>query len=188
MLKPRKSKHGTCLYCASLNVPQSYTPESPAVLRAKMLKYDPYGQVKTRIKSFEVMKHPTSKIELIIMGGTFLSYPEKYQYNFIKRCYDALNNKKSENLEEAKKLNEKAEHRCIALCIETRPDVCNEKEIKRMLDFGATRVELGVQSIDDEIYKKVKRGHTVLDVTKATKRLKDSGFKVGCIPPHTIKA
>lgn len=179
MLAPRKCKHGTCLYCASLNVPQSYTPESPAVLRARMLKYNPYKQVETRIKSFEVMKHPTSKIELIIMGGTFLDYPESYQYTFVKRCYDALNQKTSKNLEQAKKLNESAEHRCIALCIETRPDVCGEKEIERMLEFGATRVELGVQAIDNKIYEQIKRGHKVEDVIKATKLLKDAGFKVG---------
>src|SRR3989344_2247537 len=70
MLKPRKCKT-VCDYCPSLNVPQSYTPESPAVLRALNLKYDPYKQVKVRLKAFKIMKHPTSKIELIIMGGTF---------------------------------------------------------------------------------------------------------------------
>jgi elongator complex protein 3 len=179
MSKPKKCKHGTCLYCPSLNVPQSYTPLSPPVIRAKMLKYDPYEQVKSRLKAFRLMNHPTDKIELIIMGGTFLEFPVKYQYNFIKRCYDALNNNKSKNLEQAKKLNEKAEHRCVALCIETRPDVCSEKEVKRMLDFGCTRVELGVQAISDDIYKKVNRGHKIEDVVKATKLLKDSGFKVG---------
>ena len=179
MCHPRKCPHGTCLYCPSLNVPQSYTPLSPPVIRANLLKYNPVKQVQSRLKSFSLMNHPTDKIELIIMGGTFLSFPEKYQYNFIKGCYDALNKKKSKNLEQAKKLNEKAKHRCVALCIETRPDYCSEKEIKRMLKFGATRVELGVQAIDDKIYKKINRGHKVSDVIKATKLLKDAGFKVG---------
>jgi elongator complex protein 3 len=148
-------------------------------MRAKMLDYDPFNQVKSRLKAFHAMQHPTDKIELIIMGGTFPSYPVKYQYSFVKQCYDALNRKKSKNLEEAKKLNEKAKHKCVALCIETRPDYCGPEEIKRMLDFGATRCELGVQVPDDAIYKKVKRGHTVKDVVDATKRLKDAGFKVG---------
>jgi len=182
MLKPKKCRHGTCLYCPSLDVPQSYTPKSPPVIRAEMLKYDPYKQVQARLKAFKLMNHPTDKIELIIMGGTFLEYNARYQYNFIKRCYDALNGKKgkgSKNLEQAKKLNEKAKHRCTALCIETRPDVCNDADIKKMLDFGCTRVELGVQAIDDAIYKKVNRGHRVKDVVDATKRLKDAGFKVG---------
>lgn len=179
VVKPMKCKHGTCLYCPSLNVPQSYTPKSPAIMRALSLKYNPYKQVKARINAFKAMKHPTDKIELIILGGTFLSYPLNYQYDFIKACYDALNGKKSKTLEQAKKLNEKAKHRCVALCIETRPDVCGDSEIKRMLEFGCTRVELGVQAIDDKIYKKVRRGHKVKDVIDATKKLKDAGFKVG---------
>jgi len=179
VIKPGKCPHGTCLYCPSLNVPQSYTPESPAILRARKLNYDAFKQIRARLFAFNAMKHPTDKIELIIMGGTFLSYPERYQYNFIKRCYDALNDKKSKNLQEAKKINEKAKHRCVALCIETRPDICGEKEIKRMLEFGATRCELGVQIIDDKIYKEINRGHTVKDVIEATKRLKNAGFKIG---------
>ena len=179
MCKPRKCKHGTCLYCPSLNVPQSYTPKSPPVLRAERLKYDSYEQIKSRLNAFDVMHHPTPKIELIIMGGTFLEYPVKYQYYFIKRCYDALNNKKSKNLSEAKKINEKAVHRCVALCIETRPDSINKKIIKRILEFGCTRVELGVQCLDDKIYKFVNRGHTVKEVINATSELKKSGFKVG---------
>jgi len=179
VISPRKCPHGTCSYCPSLNVPQSYTPESPAILRAAQLGYDPAAQVKSRLEAFKAMGHPTDKIELIVMGGTFLSYPLKYQYDFIRRCYDALNGKTAQNLDEAKKLNESAKHRCVALCIETRPDVCGEKEIKRMLEFGATRCELGVQALDDKIYRKVKRGHTIKDVVNATKLLKDAGFKIG---------
>jgi len=179
VIKPMKCKHGTCTYCPSLNVPQSYTPKSPAIMRAMLLGYDPFKQVQARINSFKVMKHPTDKIELIILGGTFLSYPIKYQYDFVKACYDAMNDKRSKTLEQAKKFNETAEHRCVALCIETRPDVCGEKEIKRMLEFGCTRVELGVQALDDKIYRKIKRGHNVKEVIEATKRLKEAGFKVG---------
>ncbi|GAF89158.1 unnamed protein product, partial [marine sediment metagenome] len=171
--------HGKCLYCPSLGVPQSYTPKSPVALRGKRLNYDPYKQVKSRLKAFEIMRHPTDKIELIIMGGTFLSYPKPYQINFVKRCYDSLNNKTSKTLQQAKKLNECTKHRCVALCIETRPDICSKKHIKQMLEFGATRCELGVQIIDDKIYKKVNRGHKIKDVIEATKRLKDVGFKVG---------
>lgn len=179
MTEPRRCKHGVCLYCPSLEVPQSYTPLSPPVIRAKRLNYNPFEQIKSRLKAFKLMNHPTDKIELIIMGGTFLSYPLKYQYNFIKACYDSLNDRKSKNLEQAIKLNEKTKHRCVALCIETRPDFCSEIEIERMLKFGVTRVELGVQAIDDKIYKKVNRGHTVKDVIDATLRLKQAGFKVG---------
>ena len=151
MCKPRGCKHGVCLYCPSLNVPQSYTPKSPPVLRAVRLKYDSYEQILSRLRAFKLMNHPVDKIELIIMGGNFLEYPPKYQYEFVKKCYDALNGKVSKSLEEAKKRNMKAKHRCVALCIETRPDSINAKNIEKMLDWGATRVELGVQALDDEI-------------------------------------
>jgi len=179
MLPPRKCKHGTCVYCPSLQVPQSYTPLSPAVMRARLLNYSPYKQVLARLKAFKKMNHPTEKIELIIMGGTFLEYPKKFQEKFVKNCYGAMNNKISKNLEEAKKINETAKSRCVALCIETRPDVCSDKHIKNILEFGCTRVELGVQMPDDKIYKLTKRGHKVKDVVDAVDRLKNAGFKVG---------
>ncbi len=179
MLPPRECKHGACIYCPTLNAPQSYTPESPAVLRAAKLNYDAKKQVTTRLEGFESMGHPTDKIELIIMGGTFLQYPRRFQFQFVKECYDALNGKKSRGLDEAKRINETSKHRCVALCIETRPDWCSDKQIEDMLEFGATRVELGVQIVDDKIYKKVNRGHTVKDVADATKRLKEAGFKIG---------
>jgi elongator complex protein 3 len=124
------------------------------------------------------MGHPTDKIELIIMGGTFLAYPREYQYQFIKDCYDGLNRVVSVTLEEAKQRNETAKHRCTGLCIETRPDWCQQEEINRMLEFGTTRVELGVQTLNDEIYRLVRRGHKVADVTQATLLLREHGFKV----------
>jgi elongator complex protein 3 len=179
MCKPKKCKHGTCLYCPSLNVPQSYTPKSPPVLRAEALKYNPEEQTKSRLKAFTLMNHPTTKIEIIIMGGDFLNFPTKYQNNFIKQIYDALNNKKSKTLEQAKILNQKAKHRCVALCIETRPDSINQKTINQILNYGCTRVELGVQTLSNSIYKTVNRGHTVEDVIQATHQLKNSGFKIG---------
>ncbi|GAI15026.1 unnamed protein product [marine sediment metagenome] len=112
------------------------------------------------------------------MGGTFLAYPKDYQYQFIKDCFDALNGEESADLEDAKRVNETANHRCTGLCIETRPDWCQEEEIDRMLEFGTTRVELGVQTLDDEIYRLVRRGHKVEDVVKATALLREHGFKV----------
>ncbi|MGD9276419.1 MAG: tRNA uridine(34) 5-carboxymethylaminomethyl modification radical SAM/GNAT enzyme Elp3 [Candidatus Pacearchaeota archaeon] len=176
MLPPRSCEHGSCIYCPNLDVPQSYTPKSPVVLRAASVNYDSYKQVRARIKAFEAMNHKTEKIEIIIMGGTFLEYLGRFQNEFIKGIYDGLNNKKSKTLSEAQKLNEKAKHRCVALCIETRPD---KIDIEKMRKWGATRVELGVQIIDNEIYKIVKRGHTVKDVVTATRKLKNSGFKIG---------
>jgi elongator complex protein 3 len=170
---------GECVYCPTFpDAPKSYTPESPAVLRAKLCNYDSKRQVEERLRILLGMGHPADKVELIVMGGTFLAYPEEYQYQFIKDCYDGLNGGESPSLEAAKQINEFAEHRCVGLCIETRPDWCREDEVRRMLEFGTTRVELGVQTLDDDIYRLVKRGHGVVDVVKATKLLKDYGFKV----------
>jgi len=178
MLPPRKCNHGMCTYCPNLDVTQSYTPKSPVFMRASQVDFDVYKQVQGRMNAFLAMHHPVEKIELIIMGGTFLQYPKKFKNDFIKKCYDALNEKVSKNLVESQKLNETSKHRCVALCIETRPDDC-VSHIKEMRDFGVTRVELGVQLPDDKIYKKVNRGHSVQDVINATKELKDAGFKIG---------
>ncbi|MFC2035120.1 elongator complex protein 3 [Chloroflexota bacterium] len=170
---------GQCIYCPTYpDTPQSYTPESPVVLRAKRCGYDAQKQIRLRLKILSEMGHPTDKVELIVMGGTFLAYPEDYQYQFIKDCFDALNNKESSTLEEAKLLNETADHRCTGLCLETRPDWCQQEQVDRMLEFGTTRVELGVQTLDDDIYRLIKRGHKVEDVVEATKLLKRHGFKV----------
>jgi len=178
MTKPLKCP-GECVYCPTYsNIPKSYTPESPVVLRAKQYDFDAATQVKMRLKVFSGMGHPTDKVELIVMGGTFLAYPKNYKYEFIKDCFDALNGEISSDLEEAKRLNEQADHRCIGLCIETRPDFCSKVEIDQMLEFGATRVELGVQTLDDEIHRLTRRGHTVEDIIRATRILKEHGFKV----------
>jgi len=170
---------GQCIYCPTYpTTPQSYTPESPAVLRAKQCGYDARKQVRLRLKILSEMGHHTDKVELIVMGGTFLACPEDYQYQFIKGCFDALNGEESASLEEAKRLNETASHRCTGLCIETRPDWCQQEQIDRMLEFGTTRVELGVQTLNDETYQLVRRGHKVEDVVRATALLKEHGFKV----------
>jgi elongator complex protein 3 len=188
---------GKCVYCPTfVTTPQSYTPESPAVIRAKSCDYDPIKQVELRLRILSEMGHPTDKVEMIVMGGTFLSYPVEYQYKFIKGCYDALNGVVSGNLKEAQKINESAQNRCVGMCIETRPDWCREKDIERMIEFGATRVELGVQMLDDEIYERVRRGHRVEDVVRATRLLKEAGLKVhyhwmpglpGSTPEHDLE-
>lgn len=171
--------HGRCIYCPrGKYAAQSYTGEEPASLRARQNMFDPYLQVKARLRQYKQLGHPTDKIEVIIMGGTFLAQSTKYKEFFIKNVYDALNDVPSKNIEEAKRINETAKHRIVGLTIETRPDWAMEKHINETLYYGGTRVELGVQVLSDEIYEKVKRGHTVADVVKATQLLKDSGFKI----------
>jgi elongator complex protein 3 len=170
---------GKCVYCPTFSAtPQSYTPDSPAVIRARAYEYDAAKQVESRLRTLSDMGHPTDKIELIIMGGTFPAASLEYQYSFIKEAFDALNGMNSASLTEAKQINQNTLHRCTGLCIETRPDFCNQKEIDRMLEFGCTRVELGVQMLSDKVYQTVHRGHTVEDVAKATALLRQNAIKV----------
>ncbi len=178
MSKPT-SCPGKCIYCPQgENAPKSYTGLEPAARRAIMFDYDPYKQVRNRVKQLKAIGHSIDKIELIIMGGTFPSCTKKYQIWFVKRCFDALNQKDARTLKDAQKLNESAKSRCVGLTIETRPDFCKQEHIDAILLLGATRVELGVQTLSDKIYEKVNRGHTVKDVVDATRMLKDSGFKI----------
>jgi elongator complex protein 3 len=171
---------GQCTYCPTNipTAPKAYLGDEPATLRARQNQYDPYLQVISRLEQLQAMGHTTDKVELIIMGGTFLSAAEEYQQEFVKRCLDAMNEYEAQDLHEAIELAEKARTRPVGLTIETRPDYCRQAHVDRMLDLGATRVELGVQTIYDDIYKAVCRGHTVSDVINATQLTKDAGLKV----------
>ncbi|OQX51320.1 hypothetical protein B5M47_01280 [candidate division CPR3 bacterium 4484_211] len=176
---------GKCIYCPTKsNVPKSYLPNEPAVMRAELNQYDPILQIKNRLQQYKNIGHPTDKIDLIIKGGTWSAYPVSYRKYFIKQCYAACNNKlqpaqEHTSLFKIQKINETAQHRLIGINIETRPDLINEEEIKRLRNFGVTRVELGVQTLDDKILKLVRRGHGVKDTIRATRLLKEAGFKVG---------
>jgi len=169
---------GKCLYCPiEKGIPKSYVSGEPAVERAKTLKFDPYLQVKKRIKMLESEGHPTDKIELRIVGGTWSFYPQKYQTWFIKRCFDACNDKILD-IQKSQKMNETAKHRVVGLSIETRPDFITPKEIIRLRELGVTMVELGIQSIYDDVLRKNLRGHEVKEIISATQLLKDAGFKI----------
>jgi elongator complex protein 3 len=170
---------GKCLYCPQESgIPKSYVSGEPAVERAKKLRYDPYLQTIKRIEMLKAQGHPTDKIELRIVGGTWSCYPKQYQNWFVKKCFDACNGKISINLRKAQESNEKAKHRIVGLSVETRPDFINEKEIKHLRELGATLVELGVQSVYDDVLRKNLRGHGSKETILATKLLKNAGFKV----------
>jgi len=178
LTKPYKCP-GKCIFCPSeKNIPKSYLSGEPAVERAKRLKFNPYIQVKKRIEVLEMSGHPTDKIDIRVIGGTWSYYDTKYKTWFIKRCFDACNNTTSKNVEIAKKKNETAKHRIVGMSFETRPDYINEKEIEEMRRLGATKIELGIQSTYNDILKKSKRGHDIEQSIKATRLLKDAGFKV----------
>ncbi len=170
---------GKCAYCPDeKNMPKSYLSNEPAVMRAIAARFNPFIQVKSRLRALENNGHATDKIELIIMGGTWSYLPRQYQKWFVKRCFDACNSKTSKNIRQAHKLNEKAKHRIVALTLETRPDYIDAEEIKYWRELGATKVELGVQIADDKILKLNKRGHGTGEIIRATKLFKQTGFKV----------
>ncbi len=170
---------GKCIYCPSIvDVPKSYLPDEPAVMRAILAGYDAKKQVETRLKSLVRQGHPVDKVELIVIGGTFSHLPRKYQEEFIKDCLDALNGVVSKTLAAAKAQNETADSRCVGLTLETRPDHITPEEVVWFRYLGATRVELGVQTVFDDILKLNGRGENVEATVEATRLLKDAGFKI----------
>ncbi|MEW6721697.1 MAG: tRNA uridine(34) 5-carboxymethylaminomethyl modification radical SAM/GNAT enzyme Elp3 [Candidatus Micrarchaeota archaeon] len=178
MIRPQDSCKWGCVFCPFTGLAaKSYTGFEPAALRGRQFGFDSFMQASSRVRQFEGGGHPADKCEVIVMGGTFLETEPEYRRSFIKGIYDALNGSPSESLAQAKEKNERAAHRVVGLTIETRPDVCADR-IGEMLEYGATRVELGVQHADDKIYKTVNRGHTVKDVVDSTAALKRAAFKV----------
>ncbi len=170
---------GRCAYCPTeKNMPKSYLSNEPAVMRAITFNFDPKKQVAGRIQVLEMNGHPTDKLELIVIGGTWSALPDRYQKWFIQKCFDGANGRKSKTLAAAQKINETAKHRIIGITLETRPDYITPEEILKMRELGATRVELGVQSIYDSILQRNRRGHNVAATIRATKILKDAGFKI----------
>ncbi len=181
MTSPFPCPHGKCIYCPGgpdKGTAQSYTGHEPAALRAAQYNFDPYEQTRARIEQLNAIGHPTDKIDLIIMGGTFTARPRSYQEWFVKRAFDAMNGVEAKSLEEAHLINENARNRCIGLTVETRPDWFMEREIDFSLYLGATRVELGIQTVYDDILDFVKRGHHVRESIISTRLAKDAGFKI----------
>ena len=147
-------------------------------MRGSQNNYDPYQQVQSRISQLTAIGHRVDKVELIVMGGTFPATTPEYQTGFIQRSLDAITSKESASLEEAKANAETSRIRNVGITVETRPDWCKQPHVDAMLDMGVTRVEIGVQNPDDELYRLAGRTHTVADVAEATRIAKDSGLKI----------
>jgi elongator complex protein 3 len=187
--KPFDCPHGTCTFCPGgvrFGTPQSYTKDSPAVSFGASRGYDPKRQVSDMLLLLEKNGHDTSKVELILLGGTILAMPRDYQLWFVKKSYEALNGENDdsteyspESLSRTMTRNELTErHRCVGLTIETKPDWCKPEHIDMLLSYGTTRVEIGVQSLNETVLKLVNRGHTLKDTIDAFRVAKDSGLKV----------
>ena len=181
MPKPYACPHGRCIYCPGgleFNTPLSYTGTEPATKVAQRFSYDAYEQARSKMEQLQSRGHDLGKTEVVIVGGTFPFMPADYQRHFAKSCYDALNGEKSSTLRQAIACNETAENRCVGFTVETKPDYCKESHIDLMLELGVTRIEIGVQSLNNKIYKLVNRGHTLDDVVHAFKIARDAGYKI----------
>ena len=225
---------GKCIFCPNdVRMPKSYLRDEPGAQRAERNSFDPYLQTYNRLLALHNIGHNTSKVELIVLGGTWSFYPENYQIWFVKRCFDAMNDfgvednrdkvqvqndfeeadkapnrkidggRKSynqiinevvhnkgkrlisesematwESLEIAHKQNENAQSRSVGLVIETRPDWINEAEIVKFRKLGATKIQIGIQSLDDKVMEMNKRGHGRKETENAIRLLRLGGFKV----------
>jgi elongator complex protein 3 len=181
MPKPYACPHGRCTYCPGgieYNSPNSYTGREPSTQNAIANNYDPKKQILDKLEHLIAYGHDSTKLELVIVGGTFLFMPRSYQINFIKSCFDALNGFDSPDLETAKRNNEKANFRNVGFTIETKPDYCRKEHVDWMLEYGVTRVEIGVQSLHDRVYEIVNRGHTYKDVIESFEISKNAGYKI----------
>jgi elongator complex protein 3 len=185
---------GKCIFCPTdVRMPKSYLPDEPGAMRALEHAFDPYVQVESRIRALKNLGHPTDKIELLILGGTWSSYRRDYQEWFVKRCFDAMNEINEDRFKEEPKeksanpdvelaktqaINESSAHRNVGLVIETRPDEINPDEIKWLRHLGVTKVQMGAQSFNDHILEINKRGHDVECTRNAVALLRAAGFKI----------
>ncbi len=237
---------GRCIFCPSdVRMPKSYLSSEPGAQRAAEHQFDPYRQTLSRLRSYRHTGHPVDKVELIVLGGTWSSYPEGYRVWFILRCFQAMNeffdmpsgpaadpllafapavdfrqleetvqgaevdssaaatgrnynqvvsdwtaahpraaaeareqNAAWAGLLAAQRVNETAPVRCVGLSLETRPDRLDAAEALRMRRLGATKVQIGIQSMDDEVLALNGRGHDTARSRRAVRLLRQAGFKI----------
>src|SRR3990172_4314293 len=170
---------GKCIFCPTdVRMPKSYLPDEPGAMRGLQHAFDPYDQVISRLEALQAVGHPTDKIELLILGGTWSAYRRDYQEWFVLRCFEALNGVGASSLSEAQAINETAEHRDVGLVIETRPDHIDRGELAWLRYLGVTKVQLGAQSLDDHILELNRRGHDLAETRRAGNLLRAGGFKI----------
>jgi elongator complex protein 3 len=201
MSSPAACPHGKCTFCPGgpdVGVPQSYTGFEPSTMRAARLAYDPYRIVRTRLAQLARNGHPVSKVEAIVQGGTFPARDPAYQEWFVAGIYEACNAGPGEDgawtaeaewlalapaertarMADAMRRNEEAPCRVVGLTVETKPDWCLEAHVDGMLALGVTRVEVGLQALDDDVLRATHRGHTLQDSRDAMRITRDAGLKV----------
>lgn len=170
---------GKCIFCPTdVRMPKSYLHDEPGAMRAERHSFDPYQQTAARIEALERIGHPVDKIELLILGGTWSSYRRDYQEWFVQRCLDGINGVDSLSLVEAQETNASGDRRNVGMVIETRPDHINPDELRWLRGLGVTKVQIGIQSLDDKILALNNRGETVQNSRQAINQLRLAGFKI----------
>ncbi|KAL4942128.1 hypothetical protein BDV06DRAFT_192942 [Aspergillus oleicola] len=189
MSKPHRCPHiaytgNICVYCPGgpdsdfEYSTQSYTGYEPTSMRAIRARYDPFEQARGRVDQIKSLGHSVDKVEYIIMGGTFMSLPAEYRDSFVAQLHNALSGYQTDNVDEAVQAGEMSNIKCVGITIETRPDYCLDTHLSSMLRYGCTRLEIGVQSLYEDVARDTNRGHTVAAVAETFKLSKDAGFKV----------
>ncbi|KAK5853301.1 hypothetical protein PBY51_007099 [Eleginops maclovinus] len=189
MCKPHRCPHisftgNICVYCPGgpdsdfEYSTQSYTGYEPTSMRAIRARYDPYLQTRHRVEQLKQLGHSVDKVEFIVMGGTFMALAEEYRDYFIRNLHDALSGHTSNSVAEAVRYSERSNTKCVGITIETRPDYCLKRHLSDMLSYGCTRLEIGVQSVYEDVARDTNRGHTVRAVCESFQLSKDAGFKV----------
>ena len=176
---------GECIFCPSEEgLPQSYLSDEPGARRGVEHAFDPFTQVSSRLKALHEVGHPTDKIELLILGGSWTAYPASYREWFIRRCFEALNQENPNDdigevsLADVQKTNSQARHRNVGLVVETRPDLITIENLVEMRRQGVTKMQLGIQSMDDRILQLNKRGHSAEEAEEAIRLVRAAGYKV----------
>jgi elongator complex protein 3 len=189
MSKPHRCPHialtgNVCVYCPGgpdsdfEYSTQAYTGYEPTSMRAIRARYHPYSQTRGRVDQLRRLGHSVDKVEFIVMGGTFMSLDAQYKDFFIRNLHDALSGNHSSSVAEAIAYSEQSKTKCIGITIETRPDYCLKPHLNEMLSYGCTRIEIGVQSIFEDVARDTNRGHTVAAVCNSFQLAKDCGFKI----------
>ena len=175
-----------CYYCPNHpNHPRSYLPDEPGCLRAERLGFVAVDQLVERVETLRRIGHPIDKLEVLVLGGTWESYPEEYRETFIRDLFYAANTFFDElpkrtplTLPEEQSRNESTQVKIIGLTLETRPDTISPPSIRTLRYYGCTRLQLGVQHTDDNILKLVNRQHGYQETRDALQLLKDNCYKV----------
>lgn len=176
LFTPPQDCGGKCVFCPkSKNFPNSYISNA-SLLFAESVCFDSAPQFKRFSKAFleNDIKGPIP-IEVIILGGSFCSFSHEFRLQYINSLYDEMCGCKNSTSED----RENGLYRCSILTVEARPDQITSDECEFLRSIGVSKVEIGVQHLNDKILAYNKRGHDSNAVRNATMLLKQYGFKVG---------